>query len=363
LHANLLTREASDSMERSNSTVHATALLSPGVNVVRALEARGVDAAALFAQAGCDPALFHVPETRVPDRVIRRVFELAETATGDPCFGLDVGQQVRGVALHALGYAWLASTTLGEAMARLARYTRVLSDLWRGELRDDPRGLRFVVVYANERAGLPLSRRDAVLSGALKLCRITFGDAFAPLEATVEREAPASAHRFEEWFRAPIVWSAPYASLLCRREDLVRPLPTANPAIALASEQLTADYLARLDRDDVAARVKRELLARFPAGTPDMTSLASALGMSSRTLNRRLAAADTSFDKLLDETRHELGRAYMQRGDYSVGEVAYLLGFAEPSSFHRAFRRWTGRSPIEFRRKSASGQLEGLEVG
>ena len=336
-------------MERSNSAATASALLSPDLSVFRALEAHGLDAAAVFRRAGCDPGLLHAPETRVSTRVKRRLYEVAEQETGDPCFGIEVGKQAQGVALHALGYAWLASTTLAEAIERAARYTHVLTDFWRAEVRDEPRGVRLIVAFADREASGPLSRHDAVLAGLLKMCRITFGDPFAPLEATVERAPPACAHRFHEWFRAPIVWEAPHPSLLCRREDLDRPLATANPGVASASDQLMIDYLARLDRDDVAARVKSEVLGRLPAGVPTQGTIGRALGMSARTLHRRLADGGTSFEKLLDETRRELGSEYLRRSDYSVGEVAYLLGFAEPSSFNRAFRRWTGKSPSEFR--------------
>jgi len=341
-------------MDRSNSRVRATVLLSQGINIVRALEARGVDAAALLREAGCDPALFQNPEARIRTDVAQRIFELAERETGDPCFGLDVGQQVRGVALHAVGYAWLASATLLDAMQRLVRATRVLADVWRAELRDEPGGVRFVVGYLPARPVRPYSRQDAVLAGIVKLCRITYGDAFAPLEATVQREAPACAQRFADWFRAPIVWGAPSVSILCRRDDLERPLATTNPGVALASDKLVADYLARLDRGDVIAQVKRQLLGDFPAGTPTQGAVARAIGLSARTLHRRLAEAGTSFEKLLDETRRELAAEYIRRTDYSVGEVAYLLGFAETSSFNRAFRRWNGRSPSEFRREGRS---------
>jgi AraC-like DNA-binding protein len=340
-------------MERSNSRVRATVLLSQSINVVRALEARGVDAMALLRAAGCDPALFQTPEARIRADVAERVFELAEQATGDVCFGLDVGQQVRGVALHAVGYAWLASATLFEAMTRLVRSTRVLADVWRGELREEPGGLRFVIGYTTARPVRPLSRQDAVLSGIVKLCRITYGDSFVPLEVTVEREAPPCAQRFESWFRAPIVWSAPHPSLLCRREDLSRPLATSNPGVALASDNLVADYLARLDRADVVAQVKRELLGHLPSGAPTQGAVARAVGLSARTLHRRLAEAGTSFEKLLDETRRELAAEYIRRTNYSVGEIAYLLGFAETSSFNRAFRRWNGRPPSEFRRAAS----------
>jgi AraC-like DNA-binding protein len=339
-------------MDHSNSRVRATVLLSQGINVVRALEARGVDATALLREAGCDPALFQTPEARIRADVAQRIFELAERATGDPCFGLDVGQQVRGVALHAVGYAWLASATLFDAMSRLGRASRVLADVWRAELREEPRGVRFVIGYV--RPVRPFSRQDAVVAGIVKLCRITSGDTFAPLEVAVEREAPACAQRFADWFRAPIVWSAPTPSILCRREDLARPLPTTNPGVALASDNLVADYLARLDRADVVAQVKRELLGHLPSGAPVQGVVARAVGLSARTLHRRLAQAGTSFEKLLDETRRELAAEYVRRADYSVGEIAYLLGFAETSSFNRAFRRWNGKSPSEFRRPAPS---------
>ena len=214
-------------------------------------------------------------------------------------------------------------------MSRLARYTRVLTDFWRAELREEPRGLRFIVHYADPQAIRPLSRQDAVLAGIVQLCRITYGDAFAPLEATVGREPLADPQRFEDWFRAPIVWGAPQPSLLCRREDLARPLATTNPGIALASERLVADYLARLDRDDVVAQVKRELLGHFPTGTPTQATVARAVGLSARTLHRRLAEAGTSFEKLLDETRRELA-----------------VGVRSP---HRLFGR-RGRVPARLRR-------------
>ena len=345
-----MTQKANGSMERSNSHRRATVLLSQGINIVRALEARGVDANALLREAGVDPALFHTPEARIRTEAAERVFELAERATGDPCIGLAIGQEVRGVALHAIGYAWLASATLFDAMTRLARSTRVLGDVWRGEVREESDGLRFVVRYVGGRPLRPLSRPDAILAGIAKLCRVTYGETFAPLEVTVEREAPACARQFEDWFRAPIVWGAASPSLLCRREDLERPLVTTNPGVAVASDQLVADYLARLDREDVVAQVKRALLGHFPSGAPAQGDIARALNLSTRTLHRRLADAGTSFEKLLDETRKDLAAEYVRRSDYAMGEIAYLLGFAETSSFNRAFRRWTGKSPSEFRR-------------
>ncbi len=151
------------------------------------------------------------------------------------------------------------------------------------------------------------------------------------------------------------LWNAERASVLCRPEDLARPLPTSNPDIALANERVALEYLERLDRNDIVAQVRRRILELLPSGPPTQTEIARALALSPRTLHRRLAELKTSFAGLLDDTRRELAGGYLQRADYSIAEVAYLLGFAEVSSFNRAFRRWTGTAPSAVRRGLASG--------
>jgi AraC-like DNA-binding protein len=139
-------------------------------------------------------------------------------------------------------------------------------------------------------------------------------------------------------------------SILCRCEDLAQPLPTANPDMAQASERIALEYLERLDRTDSVTQVRRRILELLPSGPPTQTEIARSLALSPRTLHRRLAEAGTSFAGLLDDTRRELAGGYLQRTDYSIAEVAYLLGFAEVSSFNRAFRRWTGTPPSAVRR-------------
>jgi AraC-like DNA-binding protein len=178
------------------------------------------------------------------------------------------------------------------------------------------------------------------------------GDGFVPVEVTLVRERPADVAPFEQWFRAPVTWGAPHASLVCTGEDLSRRLPTGNPEVAAATERVALDYLARLDRSDIVTQVRQRIRASLPSGVPSQADVARALALSSRTLARRLEEADTSFTAILDETRRALAEQYLRRTDFSVAEVAYLVGFAESSSFNRAFRRWTGRAPGDARAKA-----------
>jgi AraC-like DNA-binding protein len=330
----------------------STALLSPAINLWRALQARGIDPAPLFRSAGVDPATLGVPGKRVSTRTVLRLQRIVDEAIGDPALGLDVASQMQGTALHALGYAWLASATLGEAFRRFARYARVVSELWSLDIEESPTGARVSFVFPVSEPRRPDWTHDWLAAGAVRLSRLICGDAFAPLEVALPRERPADAAPFEQWFRAPIGWRAPQASLVCGAADFSRELPTGNPEIAAATERLALEYLARLDRSDTVTQVRRRIRDRLPSGVLSHEEVARALALSPRTLTRRLEEAGTSFTAIVDETRRALAEQYLARTEYSVAEVAYLVGFAEASSFNRAFRRWTGRAPGEARAKA-----------
>src|SRR5215510_15824772 len=135
-------------MEPSNPTANATALISPALNVWRALEARGMDPEPIFRRAGIDPTLLKVPGKRLPVRATQRLMRMIDQVVSDPHFGIDVARQMHGTALHAVGYAWLSSATLGEAFRRFARYCRVVTELWRLRIDESGGGTRVSFVFA-----------------------------------------------------------------------------------------------------------------------------------------------------------------------------------------------------------------------
>ena len=119
-------------------------------------------------------------------------------------------------------------------------------------------------------------------------------------------------------------------------------------------ESHAKEILARLpEADDSVREIRRSLMARISQGDTEIESVARALATSSRSLQRRLAAAGTSFQEVLDATRRDVAGRYLEDRTLSVGEVAYLLGYSEPAAFHRAFKRWNGITPLEFRRQKA----------
>lgn len=331
------------------TSTQPTTIASWAIVIWRALEARGVNPRAVFARAGVDAARFHDESARYPLSEMRRLWHEAVDVTGDACFGLEAGQYLHPTTFHALGYAWLASHTLHEALERFVRYTRMISTglSMRLALVGDEAELVWGMTDPSIDVALPAA--DAAAAALLMMCRASCGEVFHPKRVRLVRPAPPCLDRYEALVRAPIEFGAPDNVMVLDRAELERPLPTGNFELAQANDEVVVRYLAHLDRHEVAMRVKAQLVEMLPSGRVTAKAVADALHLSVRSLQRKLAGQQTSFAQLLEDTRRELARQYVGTSRLSVGEIAYLLGFADPANFTRAFRRWTGQSPSEAR--------------
>jgi AraC-like DNA-binding protein len=315
--------------------------------MARALQSRGCDAAALFARAGLDFAALGDPEARYPDRAIAELWRLSVEATGDPCFGVEVARHTSPTTFHALGFSLAASSTLREAFERIVRYYRLVSDgltIRVEELGDAYRvSARPAGAYGTNEA------MDALLAVAVRVCRSLTDRSFAPLRVDLARPAPPDPSPYSRYFRAPVVFDAPEHALLLGRRECDRSIPGANPELARSNDLIAAKALARWDQARAADRVRAALVETLPNGALSLGAMARALGTSTRVLQRRLGDEGVTYAGLLDETRRELAEAYLREGRASMTEIAYLLGFSGSASFTRAFRRWWGQAPSEFR--------------
>src|SRR5262249_48835345 len=151
---------------------------------------------------------------------------------------------------------------------------------------------------------------------------------------------PADPAPYRAAFRCPVAYDGRRSSVLFAHADMKMPLPTSNPLLAELHERFAGEYLHRFDHAQTSHRARELIISRLPDGEPRRDEIASALGMSERTLQRRLEDEGTSFMQLLDNTRRELAEQYLGRLHLSLAQAAYLLGFADQSSFFRACKRW-----------------------
>jgi AraC-like DNA-binding protein len=324
--------------------------------ISRAIDSYGLDSSKLFAEAGLNHARLRDPLARFPAAAVMELWRIAAEASRDPGFGLTVASFWHPTTLHALGYSWLASNNLEEAFACAVRYTRIVNTAAQGVLRVEADAQQFrVIVSRNSYFWNQIDAAvDAVMAMLMIMCRTAYGNDFKVLRVSFRHRQPSSRERFDELFRAPIDFSAADDALYIDPEIVREPLATANPELVRINDRVATDYLAQLDRSDLGMRVRSKLIERLPAGRASEGEIASAINVSQRSLQRGLRAQGMTFTRLVENTRRELSLQYVRDPNYSFNSVAFLLGFTEPANFSRAFKRWYGHTPSQFRQQSLS---------
>jgi len=317
--------------------------------IAETLTAERLDLPALLVAAEIDPALLDTPGARLPTESISRLWELAAERTGNPAIGLAHGRAPKPASFEVVGYTMMSCEDLLASFERLARYMRVLSDALTIFLKED-RG-RCCVTFELHGGARPVPRQrlEYILVSVMAYCQWICGRELRPLQVELAYPVPPDSAPYRDAFGCPVSFNAPANALLFARGELARPLPTSNPLLAQLHERFAGEYLEHFDRVRTSYRVREAIIRRLPDGEPRRDQVAAELNMSERTLQRRLEEEATSFIQLLDDTRRELAEQYLGRLHLSLSQSAYLLGFADQSSFFRACRRWFEVSPGQYR--------------
>ena len=327
----------------------STTLAATTIALVAALESYGCDPRAVFAKAGLDFTLIHHPGARYPFEKMRGLWNAAREATGDPCIGLTAARWFKPQALHALGLSWMTSQTLLDGFHRISRYSRIANTSLRVEVTESPREIRLAASVVAHGIEVAPEAVDAALAYIVSICRQITMRKFAPLRVTYRRDAGPYTDRYVEYFGAPVLFSQPLDALYFDSKLARAPNPSGNEEVARELDRIAERYLASLQPSRVQDKVREILLGLLPSGEADQRTIARNLHRSVSTLQRQLKAEGSSFRKVLDQTRQAMALRLVKEGEYSLGQIAYLLGFSDQANFSRAFRRWTGSPPTEFR--------------
>jgi AraC-like DNA-binding protein len=218
-------------------------------------------------------------------------------------------------------------------------------------LDETEKELTLTLLFSHKRRDIP-ERSDAILAVVMKACRMTYVEDLTPESVTFTHPKPACSAKFFEYFRCPVVFEAPTNSLTLSIDAVDKNLPGSHPQLAELADQVIIDYLAKLDQNHIPQKVKAVIIDQLPSGNVTNKNVARALYMSSRKLQRQLQGAGTTFNTLLTEIRQDLAQKYLEDQDTSITEIAFLLGFSESSAFSRAFKRWRGVPPSEYRKNA-----------
>jgi AraC-like DNA-binding protein len=323
--------------------------------LVSGLKESGYDATRIAGAIGIDEATLNNPDGRVPTSVAMSLLALAVEETGDDNIGLHLAERASLGSFDVHFYAMASSPTLGAAFERLCRYQRLIHDASRVELEVSNER---VVLRHDMGAGRVAPRQTAefLLTAWVRAGRTVTGIDWAPQRVHFAHVAPPDLSEHERFFRADLHFAMGENALVLARSLLEMPCVGADAALVAVLDRYAADRLEKAPQSNlVSDRARNVLREELRGGEPTAARLAARLKMSVRSLNRLLAGEATSFRELLDALRRDLAARYLAGDDMAISEISFLLGFAELSSFHRAFKRWTGRTPAEFRQQVRSG--------
>lgn len=310
----------------------------------------------LLHSVGLDPVPAVDPTQMIGDHEFFALLErIAEQTESGRDVALRVGASMRCDDYGAFGLAFKSAVDLGSSYLRVERYGRVVTSIANFRVvQGDHSAFMEVIPGTDERHGL-LMTNELALGAATALSREVSQQDFSPLAVHISNTAPDDLSAFEGHFRCPIHFAAKRDALEVSHDQMRRPNRLGDTSISQFFDAHLDVALADLPEDrDLGLQVRNEIAQALSEGVPTLELMAARLGMSSRTLQRRLREADLGYRDIVNDARQELAEHLLRKTDYGLSEIAFLTGFSEQSAFHRAFSRWTKQTPRSYREEAQS---------
>jgi AraC-like DNA-binding protein len=328
--------------------------LNPTISVltarpaVDALNKRGIDVEPALRAARLSREALASNENRLPHQSVQRLWEAAAEAAHDRFFGVHVAEALPTGAYDLLDYLLSTSATVGEGLARLAHYARLIYDHADWKLVIEPGDVRLI-----RRLAAPTPQHDEfMLTLLLVRSRQSSGSHWRPERMIFQHEHSGDDGELARVFACPIAFGAAVTEL--RFAPSILQLPHTHPdsrLLAILTRYAESLLTSLPSRGDPVASVSSAIARQMAKELPALPSTAAAVHLPERTLQRRLAEKGVTHSTLVDEVRRDLALKYLGDARLSIGEIAYLLHFADSTALHRAFRRWTGEAPAQYRRR------------
>ena len=316
----------------------------------KAMQSAGVDADAVLARVGLDKSILTVAELRTPHDAQEWFWQAMEEVSGDPHIGLHLGPHMPIFKGQVLEYLFLSSPTFGEGLRRALDYQRLLSDAANAELVDHgERVFLKQMLWSKKLAHL----NECASVGVIKFFSFVTDGAFVPIEVHFSHARHADQREYERVFGCPVKFEMPEVGIFFDRKLMDLPSAHHEPELLQLHERLASEQMARLEKQDLVFQVSRLVAELLESGHANLEEVAARLGIKPRQLRTRLADAGTNFNQLVAEYRCKLAKRLLAGTDENIDEIVYLTGFSEPSTFYRAFKRWVGMTPIEYRKLKA----------
>jgi AraC-like DNA-binding protein len=317
-------------------------------STLQRLEELGVRAPAVLRRAGLPQAFIHQARALLITEELFALWRAVGEVSTDPSIGLLLGTETKTERFHPIGLAALSSENFGSAIDQMARYKQLTCpEEILQEKNDEEWSIQFRWLLADEVE--PPVLIECCFAWVLSTARVGTGTRISPVR--VEFVQPrAHVKTIERHFGCPVVCGTPRNAIIFRATDANRPFVTRNAELlGILAPQFDEELKEENGDENFIERVRIAIQQRLTGRRPTIEDIADALHISSRTLQRRLQDDGSSFQRVLEEARHQLARHYLNNSVLELNEAAYLLGYEDGNSFVRAFRTWEGVPPARWR--------------
>jgi AraC-like DNA-binding protein len=324
------------------------------------LDSLDVDVDGFLRSLDVDPQTVRAPDERIPVETYLLIQDEAARFIRDPYLGLHMGEFAEAGSWSILGYMMMNCKTLGQVFEKAGKYSRIVGNLI--DARAEAKFGKIRVVYFTPPHAPVMSRHcfESTFSSSVRMMRTLTGEPLNPLEVTFTHPQPESAAEYERIFRCPVRFGQKENSVTLDWKIVNLPVRMANPSLLEHFEKYAQDFLAQMERKDEHTRAATKIiLSKLDDENLSIEKVAKEMSVSVRTLQNKLDAEGVVFSDLLRDIRERLAKKYI-RENYSVEQITYLLGFSEPSVFRKAFKKWMGVTPREYREAIRSNPHMGV---
>lgn len=309
----------------------------------------GLDVGNILSRLGVTSELLQDRNARTPHEAQLLFWQVIEEVSGDADIGLHLGEHMPVYKGQVLQYLFLSSPTFGDGVNRALNYQRLLSDASHASMVVEANQAFITVESLSQRVVGLRHLAECMAIGLIRFFQYVTDGAFKPSHIHFAHAAHSGTKEHERIFGCPVLFDQGENRIYFDRKVLDFPSLHAEPELLQLHEKLASEHVAKLERQDIVNRVYKVLGEVLETGQVSLEDVATRLGLKARTLRTRLSEAGTNFNQLLADYRCNLAKRLLARTDESIDEIVYLTGFSEPSTFYRAFKRWTGQTPVEYR--------------
>ena len=321
------------------------------IGLLKAIDDTGANSDEILRNLDIDRADVSRPEGFVACSSFARLLESVAVETGDATFGLRFGARSNPKNVGALAYSVFNSPTVKAAFETAGRYIHLHNEAAEVVFSEENDLSYFVYRVKDLGFNEPRQFVEYGMAAALNTVRVMVGSQWSPREVHFTHDAPATTSEHVRLFRAPVIFACSTNAFVMESEFCKQPIPAADPNLFKILRRYLERVLRHVPKEDPRLEsVRRKIAEALKDGSPKLARVAKAMALSPRTLQRQLNHCRIDFRTLVDNTRRRFALDYLKDSDNTLTQIAFLLGYSEVSAFNRSFKRWTGKTPLDYRR-------------